>query len=225
MKDENKFYSSLFDESLPEEEISKRQWDILDAAIKIFSEKGYEGGRTSDIAKEANISEGTIFRYFKTKKDLLIGLLMPLVVKFFRPLMFKSVEKIMDNEKNETIDVVLKNLMLDRMSLIKKNAPLVKTVLVESIYHPELLEPLQKDVAPKIIPIIDKFFKDNIEKGNLRDLDPRLMSRSLVSLLAGFLILSNSLPEVFKTEGNEKDIEKLVDILINGIGSKGGFNK
>ena len=225
MEDENKFYSSLFDESLPEEEISKRQWDILDAAIKIFSEKGYEGGRTSDIAKEANISEGTIFRYFKTKKDLLIGLLMPLVVKFFRPLMFKSVEKIMDNEKNETIDVVLKNLMLDRMSLIKKNAPLVKTVLVESIYHPELLEPLQKDVAPKIIPIIDKFFKDNIEKGNLRDIDPRLMTRSLVSLLAGFLILSNSLPEVFKTEGNEKDIEKLVDILINGIGAKGECNK
>ena len=220
MADEKDLYSYLFDESLPEEEISKRQWDILDAATKIFAEKGYEGGRTSDIAKEANISEGTIFRYFKTKKDLLVGLLMPLIIKFFRPLMFKSMEKIMDNEKNESINVVLKNIMMDRMTLIKKNAPLVKTVMVESIYHPELLEPLQKEIAPKLIPIVDKFFKENIEKGNLRDIDPRLMTRSLISLVAGFSILSNSFPEVFTTDGDEKEIEKIVDILINGIGVK-----
>jgi len=223
--DKKDLYSYLFDESEPEEEISKRQWDILDAATKIFAEKGYEGSRTSDIAKEANISEGTIFRYFKTKKDLLVGLLMPLVVKFFRPLMFKSLEKIMDNEKNESINVVLKNIMMDRISLIKRNAPLVKTVMVESIYHPELLGPLQKEIAPKLIPIVDDFFKENINKGNLREIDPRLMTRSLISLLAGFYILSNSFPEVFTTNGDEKDIEKIVDILINGIGEKGACNK
>jgi len=223
--DEKDSYSYLFDENISEEEISKRQWDILDAATKIFAEKGYEGGRTSDIAKEANIAEGTIFRYFKTKKDLLVGLLMPLIVKFFRPLMFKSMEKIMDNEKNDSINVVLKNIMMDRVTLIKKNAPLVKTVMVESIYHPELLEPLQKEIAPKVIPIVDKFFKENIENGNLRDIDPRLMTRSLISLVAGFSILSNALPEVFTNDGDETEIDKIVDILINGIGSKGACNK
>ncbi|MBW9171618.1 TetR/AcrR family transcriptional regulator [Clostridium estertheticum] len=218
--EDKKLYSYLFDETLPEEEISKRQWDILDAATKIFSEKGFEGGRTSDIAKEANISEGTIFRYFKTKKDLLVGLLMPLIVKFFRPLMFKSMEKIMDNKKDESINVVLKNMMMDRMALIKRNGPLVKTVMIESFYHPELLEPLQKEIAPKLMPIVDNFFKSNIEKGNLREIEPRLMTRSLISLLAGYSILSNLLPEVFTTDGDEKDIEKIVDILINGIGVK-----
>ena len=65
MADKKELYSYLFDKSLPEKEISKRQWDILDAATKIFAEKDYAGSRTSDIAKEANIAEGTIFRYFK----------------------------------------------------------------------------------------------------------------------------------------------------------------
>lgn len=220
MADEKDLYSYLFDESKPEEELSKRQWDILDAATKIFAEKGYEGGRTSDIAKEANIAEGTIFRYFKTKKDLLVGLLIPLVIKFFRPLMFKSIENIMVNDKNESINVLIKNIMIDRLALIKKNAPLVKTIMIESIYHPELLEPLQKEIAPKLIPIIDKFFKENIDKGNLREIDPRLITRSLISLVAGFSILSNSFPEVFTTDGDEKEIEKIVDILITGIGVK-----
>jgi len=220
MTDDKKNYSYLFDESISEEEIPKRQLDILDAATKIFAEKGFEGGRTSDIAKEANISEGTIFRYFKTKKDLLVGLLIPLIVKFFKPLMFKSIEKIMNNEKNESINVVLKNIMLDRIALIKKNEPLVKTVMVESIYHPELLEPLQKEIVPKIVPIVDKFFKDNIENGDLREIDPRLITKSLISLVAGFSILSNTFPEVFKIDEDEKEIEKIVDILINGIGVK-----
>jgi AcrR family transcriptional regulator len=218
--DKKDYYSYLFDESIPEEEIPKRQLDILNAAIKIFAEKGFQAGRTSDIAKEANIAEGTIFRYFKTKKDLLVGLLIPLIVKFFKPLMFRSMEKIMSNEENESINVVLKNIMLDRIALIKKNTPLVKTVMVESIYHPELLEPLQKEIVPKIIPIVDKFFKDNIEKGDLREIDPRLITRSLISLVAGFSILSNTFPEIFKIDDDEKEIEKIVDILINGIGVK-----
>lgn len=221
MADEKDLYSYLFDESIPEEEISKRQWAILDAATKIFAEKGYAGSRTSDIAKEANIAEGTVFRYFKTKKDLLVGLLMPLVVKFFSPLMLKSVEKIMNNEKNESIDKVLKNIMMDRMTLIKRNTPLVKTVMIESIYHPELLEPLQKELLPKFLPILDSFFKENIDKGTLRDIEPRLMTRSLISLLAGFSILTNLFPEAFTNQGDEKEIEKIVDILINGIGVKG----
>lgn len=220
MANERELYSYLFDENLPEEEMSKRQWDILDAATKVFAEKGYEGSRTSDIAKEANVAEGTIFRYFKTKKDLLVGLLMPLMIKFFRPLMFKSMEKIMDNEKNESIDVVLKNIMMDRIALVKKNKPLVKTIMIESIYHPELLEPLQKEVAPKLVPIVDKFFKENMEMGNLRDIDPRLITRSLISLVAGFSALNSLFPEVFTSQGDEKEMEQIVDILINGIGVK-----
>ena len=220
MANEKELYSYLFDESLPEEEISKRQWDILDAATKIFAEKGYEGSRTSDIAKEANIAEGTIFRYFKTKKDLLVGLLMPLMIKFFRPLMFKSMEKILRNEKNESINVVLKDVMLDRMALVKKNTPLLKTIMVESIYHPELLEPLQKEIAPKFIPTVDKFFKENMKMGNLREVDPRLITRSVISLVAGYSILSNLFPEVFTSDGDEMEIEKMVDMLINGIGVK-----
>ena len=145
---------------------------------------------------------------------------MPLVIKFFRPLMFKSMEEIMGNKQNESISVVLRKIMMDRMALIKRNTPLVKTIMIESIYHPELLEPLQKEVAPKLIPIVDKFFKENIESGNLRDIDPRLMTRSLISLVAGFSMLTSLFPEVFASQGDEKEIEEIVDILINGIGVK-----
>ncbi|HET7657090.1 MAG TPA: helix-turn-helix domain-containing protein, partial [Bacillales bacterium] len=81
--------------SYQEEELTEKQWRILESATKVFAEKGFEKSRTADIAKAAGVAEGTIFRYFKSKKDLLLGLVVPLITKFFRPLAFRSVEKIM----------------------------------------------------------------------------------------------------------------------------------
>ncbi|WP_105615227.1 TetR/AcrR family transcriptional regulator [Vallitalea okinawensis] len=45
---------------------------ILDVSKKIFKEVGYEEAKTSLIAKEAGIAEGTIFNYFNTKAEILV---------------------------------------------------------------------------------------------------------------------------------------------------------
>lgn len=207
----------LYDESVPEEEITKRQWQIIDAAIKIFSEKGFEGSRTSEIAREADVAEGTIFRYYKTKKDLLVGLLLPLIIKFFRPLMFMSIEKIMENKEHKSIEDMMTDVFCDRIALAKKNLPLVKTILLESAYHPELLEPIRRDIAPKVIPLIDKFIQDNIKSEELRDIEPRLVTRTFMSSIIGYLILTNAFPDIFGGGNDEQEMRKVADILLNGI--------
>jgi AcrR family transcriptional regulator len=207
----------LFDENLPEDEITKRQWQIIDAAVKIFAEKGFDGSRTSDIAKEAEVAEGTIFRYYKTKKDLLIGLLFPLISKFFRPLMLMSVQKIMKNQDKRSLDAVLTDVFCDRIELVEKNLPLVKTILVESAYHPELLEPIRENIAPKIIPEIDRFFEDNIEKGKLRNLETRLITRTMMSSLIGYIVLAKGFPDLFGGGEDREEMKKIADILMHGI--------
>ena len=207
----------LFDETLPEEEITKRQWQIIDAAVKIFSEKGFEGSRTSDIAKEADVAEGTIFRYYKTKKDLLLGLLLPLIIKFFRPLILLSIEKIMVNRNSKPIDEIMVDMLSDRLILVKKNLPLVKTMLVESAYHPELLEPIQKDIAPKIISVLDKFIADNIKEGKFKDLEPRLITRTFMSSLIGYMVLTSGFPDIFGGGDDKEEMKKIVDIMLYGI--------
>ena len=47
---------------------------ILDAAIRVFAEKGYYGARVSDIANEAGIAYGLVYHYFKNKEDLLLSI-------------------------------------------------------------------------------------------------------------------------------------------------------
>jgi AcrR family transcriptional regulator len=48
-----------------------RQAELLDAAGDIFREKGYHLASTAEIAERAGVVEGTIYRYFTTKRDLL----------------------------------------------------------------------------------------------------------------------------------------------------------
>lgn len=200
-----------------EENMTKRQWQILEAAMKIFSEKGFQGSRTSEIAKEAEVAEGTIFRYYKTKKDLLIGLLIPLITKFFKPLAIKSAEAIIENKKNKPIDELMEDLLLDRLNLIHSNFSLIKTIFMEAAYQPELLKTIQKNLGPIVIPFINNFMEQNIENENFRDKDPILITRTMMSLLLGYIVLSNVFPDYFSSENDAEEIKQMVDIFLHGV--------
>lgn len=207
----------LNDQGDLEENMTKRQWQILEAAMKIFSEKGFQGSRTSEIAKEAEVAEGTIFRYYKTKKDLLIGLLIPLITKFFKPLAIKSAEAIIENKKNKPIDELMEDLLLDRLNLIHSNFPLIKTIFMEAAYQPELLKTIQNNLGPIVIPFINNFMEQNIENKNFRDKEPILITRTMMSLLLGYIILSNVFPDYFGSENDEEEIKQMVDIFLHGV--------
>lgn len=64
----------------------ERREEIKQAALKVFARRGYTGTKMSLIAKEANISEGLIYRYFNSKKELFITLIEELMEEARREL-------------------------------------------------------------------------------------------------------------------------------------------
>ena len=53
---------------------SKKYYRIIDAATKIFARKGFYHAKISEIAREADVADGTIYIYFESKDDILISL-------------------------------------------------------------------------------------------------------------------------------------------------------
>src|SRR5213082_1401730 len=51
------------------------QEQLIDAAIKVFAEKGFHPTTIKDIAREAGIADGTIYIYFENKTALMLGIL------------------------------------------------------------------------------------------------------------------------------------------------------
>jgi TetR/AcrR family transcriptional regulator len=53
---------------------TEKQDRIVNAAIKVFAQKGYDSASTNEIVKEAGISKGLLFHYFQNKKQLYLFL-------------------------------------------------------------------------------------------------------------------------------------------------------
>ncbi|EJO5347379.1 TetR/AcrR family transcriptional regulator [Clostridium botulinum] len=75
---------------------------ILDAAYKLFNEKGYYNITTADIAKEADVATGSLYAYFEDKKHIYIKVIEKLNEKFIYPthnFWVENVDKQLNNEE------------------------------------------------------------------------------------------------------------------------------
>lgn len=70
--------------SRPKSEDKRRA--ILDAALRVFADRGIANSPTSAISMEAGVAEGTLFTYFKTKDELMVELYRELRMEFSRHL-------------------------------------------------------------------------------------------------------------------------------------------
>ena len=59
-----------------EREKAQRRVDIIDAAERIFFEKGIETATMDEVAEAAELSKGTLYLYFKSKEDLYLAILV-----------------------------------------------------------------------------------------------------------------------------------------------------
>nr|WP_088050378.1 TetR/AcrR family transcriptional regulator [Virgibacillus dakarensis] len=82
---------------------SEKQERIINAAIKEFVQSGFEKASTNEIVKEANISKGSLFNYFNSKKDLYVYLIeysIQVIAKLYEQIdlsetdLFKRIENI-----------------------------------------------------------------------------------------------------------------------------------
>lgn len=90
----------------------EKQERILNAALKEFAQKGFENASTNEMVKEAGISKGLLFHYFKNKKELYLFL----YDHFVEILMKEFYEEL--NLEETDIFARLKNLMLLKSRLI-----------------------------------------------------------------------------------------------------------
>jgi len=56
------------------EQVKDKRTAIMEAALKLFTERGFHGTSTAQISKDACVATGTLFNYFPTKEDLINNL-------------------------------------------------------------------------------------------------------------------------------------------------------
>lgn len=189
---------------------SERRQHILDAALTVFLRKGFSGSTTREIAAEAGVAEGTIFRYFKTKKDLLLGLVAPHVIQ--------SLSDTLEAMAGESDEAILMAVIRNRLATLNNNRDLVQLMFTEAQFHPELKEQFVEEIVMKVAKVLEEFMMKRIDRGAFREIDPKIATRALVGMVGVFVMWKQFLhADKYLNFDDESLTETIVDIFLNGI--------
>lgn len=195
---------------------TQKQKKILESAIHTFAEKGFSGASTSEIAERAGVAEATIFKHYRTKKGLLLRLVIPAIAKVASPMIVRPVLKILDQEK--PLNEIIEDLVLDRLHLFENNWKQIKIIFIEAFFHPEIREALKNHVAKNIFSIVSERMDELKKAGKVRnDLPNHVLVRSILSMIMGYLFARNVVPDLLAQQEEKEELRMIADVLINGI--------
>jgi AcrR family transcriptional regulator len=201
------FQSSLTQTNSGEEDTRSR---ILQAALRLFAAKGYEGTTTKDLAGKANVAEGTLFRYFPNKKAILIEVATRGWVDILTDLLTELSE--MGSYK------AVAQVMRRRVLRMRENSDLLRVCFIEAQFHPELKERIQSEVIAKMTDVAEAFFQTAIDRGIYRPMNPKIVAQVFLGMfaIAGFssetILDSNASPLAL-----QEMAEGIAEIFLNGV--------
>lgn len=128
-----------------EANLTEKQLHIIIAAIELFGEKGYAATPTREIAQRAGVSEGTIFKHYATKKELLLNVSYLIIHHFVLPMVNYKLQDLVE-QHYEKLEDFLEALLANRLELIQNNILVLKVLLQEALFQPEIKEEIMLKV-------------------------------------------------------------------------------
>lgn len=163
--------------------IAARRAQILDAATKVFAEKGFSRATMRDVAATATIAVGTIYNYFPNKTALLLGLLTELNETEQRPEHFAQ-------SADMDLESFFQQYIVQRFEALSSGGmDVLQVLLSEILINRELREPYYTQVVEPTMALAEQYFKQWAEQGRTAPLDPSLTPRILAGSILGIVML------------------------------------
>src|SRR5918992_917839 len=191
-----------------------RRGQILEAARRVFAERGFRRTTTREVARAAGVSEGTIYNYFEDKDALLMAILEELN---------ETERRAEDFEEGMATDFrgFLEGYLRRRMSLIWENREVFRVVLSEMLVNVELRDRYLRQVVDPTMRIAEENFRSRMEQGEVRETDAPLAMRSVAGSVLGVLVLGLlGDEEIYSRSDEVPDI--LAGLLIHGLDAAEG---
>ena len=196
-----------------QEEAEKTKQTILDAALTIFSQVGYDNARLNDIAQQAEVTRGAIYHHFDSKAGLFTALI-------------EDATKIGNKAVNEAIQEggsfidIMSRILIYGMRLLETDQrfrEVTTLTLFKTGGSPELEDyRIQRQVESEVlIDHIANFFQIGLDSGEIRsDVDAKIAARAFLAYQNGLSMLWISNPSAFSITANS---EQFAEIFVQGL--------
>jgi AcrR family transcriptional regulator len=189
-----------------------RRKQILDAALTVFSRKGYGETTIPDIAREGGMAVGTIYLYYASKREILVSVLASRVLS--EPFL-----RLMEQSPEADDKAFFRSLIEDRMALLTENSDKFLFMIGEVNRDPEFRRQWAQGVVQPALRRAEKYVGSRVDSGAFRPVNASVTVRALAGMAIGFAVLT-------MVEGEEspcRDIPieelaaQLADIILAGV--------
>jgi AcrR family transcriptional regulator len=197
-----------------ERRIQRTRKTIMDAAAKLFAQKGYKATTTKDIAQVADIGESTLYGYFSSKLEILQAIL---------------------TQQAEMVDSLLVRFskLEDHRSIVNLVDLLMEEILAEVVYNRVLIaeawtddDILQGFVIKRWLPVMEilqQLIASSTAAGIFRPIDPDLGARMIIAFFLGSILpILRGIEPPLSPERRYQLAETIVDFISNGFNAQKG---
>ena len=182
---------------------------ILQAAVRVFAQKGFHTCRVGDIAEEAGVAHGLLYHYFRSKDEVLECIFKETWSDILAA--SRMVEET-DEPARDRLSGIAKILL----RAWRRDPDLVRVVVREVVRSPELQRRISE--VHQAFAAIERIVVRGQEEGEFRsDVDPRLASfvfyGALEEILTGWVL--GQLPT--EEEDVERAVKTVVDVAWAGL--------
>ncbi|EKD42643.1 MAG: hypothetical protein ACD_73C00075G0006 [uncultured bacterium] len=154
----------------------KRQ-KIMQAATKVFAEQGFYNSTVADVARVAEVADGTIYLYFKNKDDLLISIFEH-SMDFFIQAVREEIDLVDDPIEK------LRKFVLLHLKLVQKNQNLSQVIQIELRQSAKFIKEYANEKFFQYLGLIETILVEGKSKKLFReDINPGILKRALFGAL------------------------------------------
>ena len=195
-----------------------RPQEIVNAALDMFVERGFAATRLDDVARQAGVSKGTVYRYFENKDALFIAVVKELVI----PEVAKIEQQAADFQG--TASELLRNLIQGWWQTVGESplCGIPKMVMADAGNFPDLARFFIDNVVSRMRTIFEDIVSNGIESGEFKRCDVKHAARALMAPMVLAAVWERSL-KPFDNEicDTPAYLDVHVDMVVNGIRKDG----
>ena len=187
---------------------------IMDAALRIFAEKGFQNATITEISKEAGVSEATIYEYFGTKEDLLFA-----IPEKISNETFEKSTKVIPYIKG--VEGKIRAILLFYVQLYQSNPHYSALVLLQLMSNKRFRQTPAHAAIRRSSHGLLECIKEGIEDGTFKkDSNPYLI-RSMLMGAIEHLFIHWHMQGMPKRKTSIADmLDPLIEIILDGIRTK-----
>lgn len=168
--------------STTNDRVQARRQEILRAAAELFAEKGYQRASVKEIAQRAGIAPGTIYLYFESKGDLLIGLMRRLAE-------LEDLDEEIAQAVQGDARAFLITMFRSRMGRVIEGEETLRAILPQILVQPPLQRQFRRQFVEPAVDLMEHYVETYIERGDIQAVNVPLTVRAVQGMFMGLLLL------------------------------------